>query len=571
MSALNDTPAHCRPMAFWFWNGLLDPATLCDQTRIMREAGMDEFVIHARHGLQTPFMSEAWMAAVQAVVEDAARTGMHVWIYDEVNWPSGTCGGIIPGENPDFREHCLDANGRIRPLDGLKGASPGRNVDYLNRAATGEFIRRCYEPYAARLGAHFGKAIRGFFNDEVRFFHARPWSTAFKEPVPTGGRYFQRLGELMGENYFRPLHDWCTQHGLEFIGHVMGEESLGSQVRYVADPYSIINLFHQPGIDHLGTAAEGLHPRVAASVSHLNGHRPVTSETFAGHPWDFQISDLYRVSGWLYAAGITRIILHGFYYNRDSAANKADWPPDIFYRWEHWNEIGPYLQWAGRVQHFLTEATAAARVAVYVPLREFWDAYQPDTNYTLDFTDGPRVEGAVARKLHMALWEIGNELVRRGIDFDFVPPQWLDRAADCLLVVPMDTPVAFAGRQVVLGSRSAAACADEIDRLLGPRLRITGPGAQPDPLPPGERLSDPHLHTLRDEGGIHARTLIYHGRPAHLIWNANPANFRGSVDLAGSRPWNLWRPDTGTTQSLGSLRHTEIELPPYRMAIILAG
>ena len=570
MASLNETPAHCRPMAFWFWNGLLDAKTLCAQARMMREAGMDEFVIHARHGLKTAFMSEAWMAAVEAVVEDAARTGMHVWIYDEVNWPSGTCGGKIPTENVDFREHYLDDAGRVRALDGIKGASPGRNVDYLNRVATEEFIRRCYEPYVSRLGKHFGKAIRGFFNDEVRFFHARPWSTSLTEPVPTGGKYFARIGELMGENYFRPIHDWCGKHGLELIGHVMGEESLGSQVRYVGEPYSIINLFHQPGIDHLGTAAEGLHPRVAASVSHLNGHRPVTSETFAGHPWDFKVSDLYRVSGWLYAAGVTRIILHGFYYEREGAENKADWPPDIFYRWEHWGEIGPYLEWAGRVQHFLTQAKAAAKVALYVPLEEFWADYQPDTSFMLDFENGPRVEGAKARKLHLALWAVGNEMVRRGIDFDFVPAKWLDRLGDRVLVVPMEGKVAFAGRQVVLGGRTAAACVDEVDRLLGARLRVSGAGAEPKPLEPGERLSDPHLHTVRDEGGVHARTLVYEGKPAHLIWNANAETFRGRVDLGEARTWKLWRPDTGEERGLGSVREMEIELPAYRMAVLLA-
>ena len=526
---------------------------------------MDEFIIHARNGLQTPFMSQAWLDAVKAVVEDAHRHHMRVWIYDEVDWPSGIFGGKIPLENEDFREHRLDENGQLQTLEGFEGDMPGRNVDYLNRAATDEFIRQCYEPYVPLIGQYFGNTVRGFFNDEVRFFHARPWSTSLTEPVPDGGRYFERLGELMAQNFFGPISRWCEAHNLELIGHVMGEETLGSQVRYVGNPYPIINLFHQPGVDHLGTTAEGLHPRLPASIAHLNGNRPVTSETFAGHPWDFGVEDLFRVSGWLYAAGVTKMILHGFFY----AENKNDWPPDIFYRWKNWNDIGRYMEWSGRVQHFLAQAQPVCRVALYVPLPEFWDDYQPDTDFTIVFVDGPLVGGERARRLHLAMEEIGKELVRRGIDFDYVPAPWLQRVEDRLLILPFDSQVEFAGQRVQQGDRSAAACVDEIEALLSTRLRVTGLNSQPNPNPPSDRLSDPYLHTKPDEGGIHTKSFLWNERPAHLVWNANPEPFNGQVELVEKRAWLCWRPDTGEYTDLGIVEVASIDLPPYRMTIFI--
>ena len=104
MSKLNDYPAHSGPFPFWFWNGLLDSDLLIEQVDKMRAVGIDEFIIHARYGLQTPFLSEDWFTAVEAVIQHAAKTGMKAWIYDELNWPSGSGGQTIP-KDPYRREH----------------------------------------------------------------------------------------------------------------------------------------------------------------------------------------------------------------------------------------------------------------------------------------------------------------------------------------------------------------------------------------------------------------------------------------------------------------------------------
>ncbi len=476
MADLNTPPPFQQPYPFWFWNGDLHPDELRRQIGLMQDVGITEFVMHARTGLQTEFLSEGWFAAIGAAIEEADRRGMRAWIYDEYNWPSGNVARTLT-QDPAKREHYLQEDGSLRPLnDKWLGLC---SVDYLNPACTDEFISLCYQPYFDRFGAHFGHAVPGFFNDEVRFASPRPWSPSLTEPVPEGGAYFQRLGTRVVEAYFGKLRDWCAAHGVALSGHVMGEETLGSQTRYVADAWTVTNCYHHIGIDHLGRAAQGLHPRLAASVANLTGNRAILSETFAGCPWDFTVEDLYRISGWLYANGVTRVLLHGFFYTREGEA-AHDWPPDIFFRWVGWPTIAPYIQWAGRVQYFLSQAQPVCRVALYYPLEEFWANFLPDPNYTLGYTDAARIEGEQARRYHLELGRLMNELIRAGIDYDLVPRHLLDRVRDRVLVVPWEARPEFPGTAVRQGTRVAAECVAEVDRLLGDRPRVVGEGAAPE-------------------------------------------------------------------------------------------
>jgi UTP:GlnB (protein PII) uridylyltransferase len=71
-SPLNHPPAYHQPYPFWFWNGLMDDKEIGVQIAHMRDAGITEFVIHGRTGLATPFLSDAWFAAVQTALEHAA-------------------------------------------------------------------------------------------------------------------------------------------------------------------------------------------------------------------------------------------------------------------------------------------------------------------------------------------------------------------------------------------------------------------------------------------------------------------------------------------------------------------
>ncbi|MGH2950194.1 MAG: hypothetical protein ACRDPC_28675, partial [Solirubrobacteraceae bacterium] len=101
-----------RPNAFWFWNGSLTEAELERQLHLMRAQGVEEFFIHPRQGLggvfgQTEndyYLSEDYFDKVGFVLDRARALGMHVWLYDDLNWPSGYAGGrVLEGGEVDGR------------------------------------------------------------------------------------------------------------------------------------------------------------------------------------------------------------------------------------------------------------------------------------------------------------------------------------------------------------------------------------------------------------------------------------------------------------------------------------
>ncbi|MCW5940360.1 MAG: hypothetical protein KF884_11990 [Fimbriimonadaceae bacterium] len=113
---------------FWFWNGDLEPRELLRQVDEMLEKGVRAFVIHARTGLNLPYLGEEWFERVGLVVERASQLGMHVWIYDEDNWPSGYAGGAVLGRDPRLTPQCLECE-RVWLDDGQDMDWPPQGVN----------------------------------------------------------------------------------------------------------------------------------------------------------------------------------------------------------------------------------------------------------------------------------------------------------------------------------------------------------------------------------------------------------------------------------------------------------
>lgn len=103
-----------RPAPFWFLNHQLEEKELTWQLEKMKEAGLGGAVLHARHGLKTPYFSEGWFEALEVCIKKAEKLGMILWLYDEYNWPSGPAGGKITEEFPELRMRYLYLEERQR-------------------------------------------------------------------------------------------------------------------------------------------------------------------------------------------------------------------------------------------------------------------------------------------------------------------------------------------------------------------------------------------------------------------------------------------------------------------------
>ena len=99
-------PCEFRGAPFWAWNGKLDKDEVVWQAGIFKEMGFGGYHIHVRTGLEDEYLGEKFNECVKACAEDAEKTKMLAWLYDEDRWPSGFAGGFVTKDKA-FRQRYL--------------------------------------------------------------------------------------------------------------------------------------------------------------------------------------------------------------------------------------------------------------------------------------------------------------------------------------------------------------------------------------------------------------------------------------------------------------------------------
>ncbi|WP_411347252.1 hypothetical protein [Paenibacillus sp. WLX2291] len=232
---LLDPPAIYRAIPFWSWNDRMDPQEIRRQVREMKQAGLGGYIMHARAGLETPYMGDEWMECIAAGIDEGERLGMQVWCYDENGWPSGFADGVVPQLGLDYQQKLLrmewldqdkmsadaedsyqhnqhsdttmkDSDQRYdertialyyREQDRYVRIQPGEEqraelriyyevnpyyIDTLDAQVVRAFIESTYEQYADRFAEHFGQAVAGLFTDEPQYGRNQiPWSFTLEQ------------------------------------------------------------------------------------------------------------------------------------------------------------------------------------------------------------------------------------------------------------------------------------------------------------------------------------------------------------------------------------------------------
>lgn len=180
-----------RPIPFWSWNEKLDTETTRHQVKLMDEAGVGGFFMHARGGLLTEYMGDEWFDNVKAASDEGRARGMYPWAYDENGWPSGFGGGKVSGLGEEYQQKTL----HIEPLTDENKNAPCTvavkdgyryyyrinpfYVDVLDKKVIAKFIEEIYAVYSEKMGNEF----EGFFTDEPQISRETgyPWSFPFAE------------------------------------------------------------------------------------------------------------------------------------------------------------------------------------------------------------------------------------------------------------------------------------------------------------------------------------------------------------------------------------------------------
>jgi hypothetical protein len=241
-----------RPVAFWFLNHYMREDEMGRQIAEMADKGFGGIMLHARDGLRIGYLDVEWRKTVDFCIRAAVKHNLSVWLYDELNYPTGPAGGKLYDYFPECSMQCLKASyeknipaggaaeiirsesavcafavaqdgktENLMPLiagDGVvqwenstggpvsiitleqKEDPSGFNKfpDYFDKEAMRKFVSISYDWYAGEFGKYFGTVIKGEFTDNscASFGYVRrsvPWSKDFPE------RFSLRVG--------RPVED----------------------------------------------------------------------------------------------------------------------------------------------------------------------------------------------------------------------------------------------------------------------------------------------------------------------------------------------------------------------------
>ena len=193
-------------------------------------------------------------------------------------------------------------------------------IDILSREAVGRFLQYMHEWYVEPLGDEFGKTIHGFFYDEPEISYSFPYTEELsgffaekfgypmedilpevlgwvgasglvniEDSAPRICREFTDYStawtQLLAQNFYGQIRDWCHAHGLLSVGHQDLDNHLQT-LRTVSGDFWENNKYNDhPGIDVIwdNIAPDQFNdfPRYAGAAKRTWEKGGAMSETFA--------------------------------------------------------------------------------------------------------------------------------------------------------------------------------------------------------------------------------------------------------------------------------------------------
>lgn len=227
------------PVPFWFLNGHVEEWHIVREFDMMADKGIGEVIVHPRYGLQCEYLSDEWFTIFGWCLREAKKHDMCVWVYDELNWPSGTAGNSVMCMNPEYQGKYLAVESKplaeidfscfvpgaymvaanieggvvtktrvLEDVDAARGLTGNWQlfnctikcdpfyIDTLSFDAVNCFKHVTYDEYFKRFGDDFGKTIRAVFTDEPSIY----WVSVGYDDwnLPYTGDYFSTFEAKYG-------------------------------------------------------------------------------------------------------------------------------------------------------------------------------------------------------------------------------------------------------------------------------------------------------------------------------------------------------------------------------------
>jgi hypothetical protein len=454
-------PPEYGPEPYYGLNGAVDETVIRRDLDTMKTVGYQAVTVQAGYGMPFTYLSPEYFTFFRTFVEEAKKRNMRVWIVDDAGYPSGFAGGKFTELKPEMRMQALVVAQKIPATTGeaVKAAvgpatvavtainaddgasmmipitdnainwtapaghwsvivvehqfktSPTRSdtnpkrvkdgtqslEDYLDPAATMQYLAFTHEQYKKAVGDEFGKTIMGFRGDEpdysisglpwtpkffdrftqVKGYDVRPYLAAFLQPRGTKltetqmrakADYYDVFSLMFRDGFFKPQGDWCAANHLEYQVHLNHEEMEMDLTRSEGEFLRDMKYVQVPGIDTIwhqiwkDTISD--FPRLAASASHVYGHPRAFTESFAAYRPAPDVDLARYILNEQFVRGVN--LVETMYFPASSTANahRSSYMEESAYP--------ALLSYVQRMSYLMSMGRPAASVALYLPSSSMW-------------------------------------------------------------------------------------------------------------------------------------------------------------------------------------------------------
>ena len=456
-----EPPPEYGPEPYYGLNGPVTLDTIRHDLDTMQSLGFRAVTAQYGFGSDRPYLSQQYFDFFRQFVLEAKKRNMRVWIVDDAGYPSGFAGGKFTSEHPELRMQALVAtripvtgggtldqplpsgtvavtavrNGSNEahslPVSGdtlhwiappgdwtvsivqhVFKTSPTRSdtnpkrvkdgsqslEDYLNPAATAQYLAFTHDAYKKAVGDEFGKTILGFRGDEPdyslsglpwtdRFFAAfqktkgydiRPWLAFFLQPkeitltpeqLRARADYYDVFADLFRDGFFKPQAEWCAANGLEYQVHLNHEEQQIALAHSEGDFFRDMRFVQVPGIDtiwhQIWTDTLSDFPRFASSAAHVYGHPRAFTESFAAYRPLPDVRMARYILNEQFVRGIN--LVETMYFPATSTPGHGG--PMEFMRDPAYPDL---MHYTGRMSFLMSMGRPAAEVGLLLPAESLW-------------------------------------------------------------------------------------------------------------------------------------------------------------------------------------------------------
>jgi len=295
----------------------------------------------------------------------------------------------------------------------VRGGKVRQYPSLLMPEVTQQFIELTHKRYTEVLGSKLGSLFYSTFTDEPSLmaqpyvnlgYGVYPWKKNLSEGfekhfgykledkllqlmLDDGNegqklryQYFSLVSEMMSQNYFRAIKEYCHSQNMKSGGHLLLEETMMAQVPLYGDIMACYREMDVPGIDVLTGMPEYTRrylysSRLASSATELEGRSEVMSEICPvsdrkkNNGKEAPTNDVKGTVNRQLVGGVTRF---NNYLKLDHASQQ---------------EKMVFNTYVARVSTMMAGGVRASKIAVLYPIETMWSKFRPLPTWLKNWDD----------------------------------------------------------------------------------------------------------------------------------------------------------------------------------------